>query len=345
MAAHTLKALPLALLVALLSSSASAQTLGVGDEPADITPRIWLHPPVFESFSELAGDVVVIKSWGKDSVPSIREMAAVNKLHETPGVHVVSLYDQVHELKEISTLISEHKITYPIAFDSFREAGYVTNSLPHVWIVGTEGKIIFSGGTGYDELLAKEIAKVKYPGLGRHSFHKSLEPAAKAYAAGKYADAYKLAEAVYDETSDEEVEHDADYIMKHIDNRLSTLVVRAETAEILKDFKLAKECWRAMAKHYTGMDDASDAQKRLDALDMRREVQIEITARNELLRLILSLDVDFQTVDDNDPAAVLAYRRKCLAAFQKFAKDNENTAAADIAEDLVKTISAFIPEE
>src|SRR5690606_20342923 len=128
MAAHTLKALPLALLLTVVASSASAQALGVGDEPADIAPRIWLHPPVFESFTELAGDVVVIKSWGKDAVPSIREMAAVNKLHETPGVHVVSLYDQAHQLKDISTVIAEHKITYPIAFESFREVGYVTNS-------------------------------------------------------------------------------------------------------------------------------------------------------------------------------------------------------------------------
>jgi hypothetical protein len=198
---------------------------------------------------------------------------------------------------------------------------------------------------GYSEALEKELARVKYPGLGKNEIHKDLEPAAKAYVEGKFAEAYKLAEAVSDNTEDEKAEADADYIMERIDDRMSALSVRAETAEIMKDYTLAMKCWEELAT-YKGLEDAAEAPERLKKLQGDKTVEKEITARHELFRLMLALDVTYiKDVDPADGTAVTAFRKKCLEAYQKFAKENEGTAAAETANDLIEVFKTLLPPE
>jgi hypothetical protein len=55
------------LFVALLLAGIplSAQ-VNVGDDAPDIKPEYWINPPTWSSLSELRGDVVMIKAWGKN---------------------------------------------------------------------------------------------------------------------------------------------------------------------------------------------------------------------------------------------------------------------------------------
>jgi hypothetical protein len=279
----------------------------------------------------------------------MRQLPHMNELEETPGVHVVGLYAQIHSLDEIEGVVKKHNIKYPLTADSdvFNAAGYVTDGLPlpNIWIIGVDGKVVHSGMQGHTEALEKEIEKVKYPGLGKATIHKDLEAAAKAYVDGKYAEAYKLAEAVSDTTEDEKAEEDADYIMERIDDRLGTLSVRAETAEIMKNYTLAMKCWEELATKYAGLEDAAEAPERLKKLQEDKAVAKDINARHELFKLMLSLDVSFQEVDTADAAAVTAFRKKCLESYQKFAKENEGTSAADNANDLIEVFKGLLPEE
>ena len=43
-----------------------ANEIKVGDDVVDFTPRDWINQPTFQSFSELKGDVILIKAWGID---------------------------------------------------------------------------------------------------------------------------------------------------------------------------------------------------------------------------------------------------------------------------------------
>jgi hypothetical protein len=38
--------------------------LQVGDDAPDFAPRNWINPPIWESFAELRGDVILLKAWG-----------------------------------------------------------------------------------------------------------------------------------------------------------------------------------------------------------------------------------------------------------------------------------------
>lgn len=268
----------------------------------------------------------------------------MNKYHDTPGLHVVTLYAQTHKLEEIEELVEKHSIKYPIALNGFWDEGYQAPVLPRTWIIGVEGKIIFAGARGYAEVLEKELAKVKYPGLGKASVHAELEPAARLFVAGKYAEAYKAAEAIFDATESREVEDDADLIMKRIDQRAQRLLIRAESAEVMRDYVLALRCWEALAA-FKGMRDGDEAVERLKKLKEDKEVEKEIKASRALQSLMMGLDVDFQAVNDEEPEDVRMFRERCLAEYRKFVADNKGTAAAERCEELIEIFKNILGEE
>jgi hypothetical protein len=324
------------LILALLCAPLTAQSIDKGASAPELATRYWVNPPTWSSLEDLRGDVVLIKAWGINDKDSVRQLPAMNRLAERSGLHVVSRYAQPHTLEQIEAVAKEHSITYPIALDGMIEAGYLTPdmSIPKVWVIGTDGKVKFAGFQGFSEVLEGELARVKYPGLGKEAIGKRLEPAVKLFVEGKYAEAYQAAETIYDETDDRTEEDDADWIMKRIDGRINSLTVRAETAEVLKDFELAARCWNELTR-YKGLDDAAEAPARLEKLKESDTATKNIAARRALMALILGLDVEFQAVEDADPDAVRAFRMKCLEAYRKFAAENAGTGAAERADELV----------
>ncbi|MCC7508345.1 MAG: hypothetical protein IT464_03100 [Planctomycetes bacterium] len=258
----------------------------------------------------------------------------MNEYHEKAGLHVVTLYAQTHKLEEIEELVNKHEIKYPIAMDAFWDAGYHAPGLPKMWIIGADGKVKFAGMSGYSKVLEEELAKVKYPGLAKDKVHSALEPAAKLFVEGKYAEAHKAAEALYDETDDETVEEDASYIMKRIEARMSALAVRAETAEAMKDYALAMKCWEQLAA-YKGLDDAEEAPARLKKLQGSEDVKKELAAKRALLAEMLLLDLGYAEIDASDADQLKKFREKCLETYKKFAADNKGTGAAERANELI----------
>lgn len=324
-------------LFALVAVPVMAQGVELGEEVADIDSRNWINQPAFSSFSELKGDVILIQAWGVGALPTVTEHA------KKPGLHVVSLYAQVHKLAQIEEAVKANGITYPIALDISDAwmAALDGKQLPRTWVVGTDGKIKFVGRNDFAEALAKELAAVKYPGLGIDKVPAVLEPAAKAFAEGKFADAYKLAEKIYDDTDDAAVEEVADQIMDRIDDRMSTLSVRAETSEVMKEFEVAMRAWTELLR-YKGLDDAAEAPERLKKLQGDKDVKKELEARKKLQTLRLDLDVEFQAVDDADVEVVYTFREKCLKAYEKFVADHKGTGAADLAGTYVETFKKLL---
>jgi hypothetical protein len=268
----------------------------------------------------------------------------MNELAAKPGLHVVSLYAQVHTLAQVEARVEQSKILYPIALDGFWEFGYEAPVLPRTWIVGVDGKVIWAGRAGYKETLDKELAKVKYPGLGKAEVHKSLEPAAKAFVEGRMAEAHKLAEAVFYETDDEKAEADADHIMKRVDSQARDLANRAQTAEAMRDFELARRCWARLAERFKGHDDAADADKKLKELSESETAAQEIAARRALLALMMDLDVEFQQVDDEDADAVRKFREKCVVSYRDFVAKQKDTGAAERAQVLIELIEELLKQ-
>lgn len=61
-----MKLLLAAFLLGLVSAPLAAQETGlkVGDDAVDIEVSYWVNTPAVPHFSELKGDVILLKSWG-----------------------------------------------------------------------------------------------------------------------------------------------------------------------------------------------------------------------------------------------------------------------------------------
>lgn len=316
----------------------AAEPLKVGDEAADFTPGNWLNPPPFTSFAELRGDVILLKTWGINNAECVKQLPEMNEYHKKAGLHVVSLYTEVHKFEDLEAAVTKHKIEYPIALDSFWPAGYPGDVVPKVWIIGTDGKVKFIG-TDFKAALDEELAKVKYPGLGKDTIAKGAEAAAALFVQGKYADAYKAAEAITDDAATD----DADWIMKRIDERVKALANRAKTAEAERRYDVAKAAWKELSR-YAGMEDAAPAAEQLKKLNESAEVKKEQTARRELIKLQYVLAMAYRKINKDDAAELKKFRERSMNDYQKFADKHKGTAAGDIALERVESFKELLEE-
>ncbi|MCC7508853.1 MAG: hypothetical protein IT464_05730 [Planctomycetes bacterium] len=316
----------------------AAEPLKVGDDAADFAPSNWINPPTFTSFAELRGDVILLKTWGISNAECVKQLPEMNEYHKKPGLHVVSLYTEVHKFEDLEAAVTKHKIEYPIALDSFWPAGYPGDVVPNVWIIGTDGKVKFIG-TDFKAALDEELAKVTYPGLGRDKIAKAAEEAVILFVQGKFAAAYKAAEAITSEGAAD----DAEWIMKRIDERVKTLANRAETAESERRYDVAKAAWKELAR-YAGIEDAAQAAERLKKLNESAEVKKEQSARRELIKLQYVLAMAFRKINKDDAAELRKFRERSMNDYQKFAEKHKGTAAGDIAAERVESFKELLKE-
>lgn len=333
----------LLLAIALLCAPLLAEPLKVGDDAADFEAQNWMNPPARSSFAEWRGDVILFFAWNKDSEAAVKQLPAVNLHAAKPGLHVIGLYTGVHKFAELEAAIAKHKITYPMALDSFWPAGYAATTLPRFWVIGADGKVKFVGESEYEPALAEELAKVKYPGLGRDKVCAALEPAAQLYGQRKFALALAAAQKALDATEDKTEEADADYIIKRIEGRARELAQRADTAENDRNFSLAISCWSELGS-YAGVEEAADAPARLKRLNTDAAVKKELASRRALISLGYDRAMEFRKINKDDPKQLRKFREGSLAAYKKFATDHKGTAAADRATELADTFTELLAE-
>lgn len=274
----------------------------------------------------------------------MRQLPHMNELHKEygpKGLHVVTLYCQAHPLAQIEELVAKHKIEYPLALDGQWNDSYPSPSLPQVWVIGVDGKIAFKGAKGYDEVIEKELAKVKYPGLGRDKVATEVEPAAKAFGKKQFAESVKLATAIVDGEFPEAAQADAQYILDRIEGNIRSLTQRAEMADVQKDVATQTACLKLLAEAYKGCEDAADAPEALKKLADNKDAQKEAAARRALLIGMRDLDWGAGDLDLEDPKVMAEFRNKCITFFDKLIKDHPGTAAAETA----KTYADFHREQ
>lgn len=264
----------------------------------------------------------------------MRQLPHMNELHKEygpKGLHVFTLFAQGHPMSQIDALVAKNKIEYPIALDGEWAGSYPSPSLPEVWVIGVDGKIIYKGGKLDDAVLEKELAKVKYPGLGKAAVANELEAAAKAFGKGNFAEAVKLAQAVIDGDSPEAAVKDAEYLVERVEEKIKQLTQRAELAEVQKDFTLAQVCWNELATRFAGCEDTEEAAAHLKRVQDDKDAVKEMAARRAMLVLMRDLNWEANDMDLEDAKVMKAFREKCIEAFEKLAKEHPSTQAAATA--------------
>jgi hypothetical protein len=275
-------------------------------------------------------------------MPQLRRMNRLHERYAGKGLHMIGAFTQFQPLAEIEKHITEMGIRFPVAMDGFWDTELRAQLLCHIFVIGVDGTLVHVSVNGWEEAALKELEKVKYPGLGLAEVHEPLEPAAKAFGAGKFSEAYRLATAVSESDHELKVLEQADRMLERVRARMATLEGRARLAELLGDYDVALACLAELESRYAGVDEYADFAGRLAALREREDLEDERKARREFMAL--RLDVFRGVSAAGSDAARIKAIRDGIARLKKFQESNAERAVVSMASDMQASYEAWARE-
>lgn len=261
------------------------------------------------------------------ALPSVEALWQKNK---DRGLHIFLVESQGGTLEDISKYVKDRNLTFPVAirnecdFDGYKGG----NGLPYAFVVGPDGKVAWQGRDGYAAVIEKELARIKYPGLGKLDVAPELVKAATQFGTGNYASAREDAMKVKEKEADNEaVVADADFIIKRVEARVAGLRSKIDAAKEKRRYHEAVAMLEELSgKAYKGMEESDKAGEELKELKKDKEVKAELKAWSDLAKVL----------EANEKAKSDVDRKKNLI---KFVEKNEGMAAAEEAKALADAIS------
>jgi thiol-disulfide isomerase/thioredoxin len=193
------------LLVSLLFSSMALANPKVGEAaPKDLGGATWIaHAPENDRLNELQGEVVYVLFWRSNNPKCWEHIPHLNDLHAkygAKGFNLFAMEKAAPSLPVLKAVIKLRGITYPV---SMAGGSSFSGNAPNGWLIGVEGKILWTGNPmddkeKVDTLIAAEMAKVKYPGLGRVDVDKKVASLASQFSGKKWGEARDGAAKILD---------------------------------------------------------------------------------------------------------------------------------------------------
>jgi hypothetical protein len=189
-------------------------------------------------------------------------------------------------------------------------------------VIGPDGKLAFEGKHGYEAAISKELARIKYPGLGKLEVAPGLEKAAQSFVDGAYAKAKEEAAKLKEKKADDAaVVADAEFIIGRVDETATKLQEKVTSTKESKRYHETVRALETLAKGFKGTEVGDTADDELKALKKDKEIKEELKAWDQLEKVIAA----------NEKVKDAPGKRKNLATFaEKF----EGTAAAAEAKKL-----------
>lgn len=293
------KAAPVTLAAVLVAGApALAASPQVGEEAPDFSSTNWvMNAPRQVSVKALRGEVVFVEKWGVQCPPCLALIPHVQALQEEfggRGLHIFAFEAQGHTPEQIRTTVTQRGgRTYAVSAggaDNYRTNG----GIPHGWLIGVDGKVIWEGNPGdpqFDRLLRAEMAKVRFPGLGRNDFDRALAKSLTAYMRRNMADARKEAQKVLDAPrSSDAAKADAQYLLDRYQQIIDQQWALAQQYESERRYLEAQELYAWLADTLKRDELGSQAKARLDAMKDDEGVERELDAAKRLRALMAKLE-------------------------------------------------------
>jgi hypothetical protein len=246
----------------------------------------------------------------------------LHKEHAAQGLHIFTFERQNSSAEVIrQTINSRGGAGYSVSAggcNNYNGSG----GIPVAWIVGVDGKVIWQGNPGspaFDQTIKAELAKVKYPGLGKLDVHKDVDKAAKAFITGDLGKARDEATKVLeDEKADDAAKADATFVTDRINSAYQRHLTDAKALEDKKRYIDATVEWEWIIEHMGSRSDEGTAAKdRLAEYKKDKDIKEEVKADTELAKLRAKLE-----------SMATAPLDRRLKEVEKFTKKFEGSAAA-----------------
>jgi thiol-disulfide isomerase/thioredoxin len=140
--------------------------VGAPDGPPEIAAQAWKNwkgaqPPTLAS---LKGKVVVVEFWATWCGPCVKGIPHLNELHKkhaADGLVILSLTDQ--DKNAVEKFVDERGegMSYAVGMGSEAVRDYGVSGIPHAFVIGRDGRLVWSGHPGGTEMDGKIEAALK----------------------------------------------------------------------------------------------------------------------------------------------------------------------------------------
>ena len=313
---------------ALCATPVLAASPTVGQPAPELGSTNWVaNAPEVESVAALKGEVIFVEKWGVKCPPCVALIPHVEKLQQTygkRGLHIFTFEAQNHTPDQILAKLDERGgKTYPVSAGGGN--GYQGDGgIPVAWLIGVDGTVIWQGNPAaetstLDRLIEEEVAKVRYPGMGKSEFHPDALKSVKAYMKQELGKARAEAQKVLANEKQSDAHADAQFLVDKVAEVWSKRWASFEADREGKRYAAALENLAWLSKAFKGEDEGTQAKDLLKELKKDKQVKRELAAAAKLQKLLAKLE--------GQPAEV---RAKML---EKFLEDKkvEGTQAAEDA--------------
>lgn len=236
------------------------------------------------------------------------------------GLNMYLLESQGTAEGTLKQFLSARGITAPVQMGGM--SGYPGNGgLPFAYVIGVDGTVVFEGRGDYHAAIKAELAKIKYPGLGKLEVAKGLEKAAQNFVAKAYNKAIEECNKTIEKGKDEAAVADAQFIIERCNAEGAKLRARADKAKEEKRYLDAFADLETLSNGFKGLENGDAAATELKELKKDKDVKREVDAANNLIKLM-------------ENVGKMKTKTEKATALRNFAKQksNEGTRAAADAE-------------
>jgi thiol-disulfide isomerase/thioredoxin len=134
----------------------------VGVAPPELAAKDWLNIDKAPTLAGLKGKVVVVDFWATWCGPCVAGIPHLNKLHDAygkKGLTILAFTDQSRQ--GIENFRKTTPIKYIVGTGSELASEYGVAGLPHAFLIGKDGKLLWEGDPGDKEFDARILAALK----------------------------------------------------------------------------------------------------------------------------------------------------------------------------------------
>ncbi len=277
--------LSLATLLSLRSVGPEKPSLGA--PPPEIDAEGWFnHIGAAPTLANLRGQTVLIEFWATWCPPCVAAWPHLQELHDqyaSKGLVILGLSDETPE--KVGAFVDENGYTARIAHGSHTSGKYGVTGIPATFIVGPDGKLVWSGRPSElnSSILENALKGAKPRNGGMLAFAPSsaaggrIAGQLKACEDGKIGKAHAaLLAFAADEKASETERTDAAALAGEIETHVAALMSQAERFTKARDVFKSVAIYDALAKEFGAAKTGSDAKAKAD------EIRKDATLAKEL---------------------------------------------------------------